>query len=233
MKPLDEKDSKVPPSLIIAQITVRGHLASSLSVSCCCQDQADWYKPVQAKDSLKGNTACLLAVLRSWQMLPLSRCGRLWSCRTPHVAYERYIFLINSRCAIPSFPPPPSSSARAAQPTVSRFFFLFFFFFCFPLCLNQVQIGGKRMTDNLCPTCSYTKQARTSYRERHIELKSQMTAHFGRNRAEGQFWICLWLSLTNLRARSSWVVLAARSSEKIYLDGWQLLYHSSRLLVSP
>lgn len=111
--------------------------------------------------------------------------------------------------------------------------FFFSFFFCFPLCLNQVQIGGKRMTDNLCPTCSYTKQARTSYRERHIELKSQMTAHFGRNRAEGQFWICLWLSLTNLRARSSWVVLAARSSEKIYLDGWQLLYHSSRLLVSP
>lgn len=42
MKPLDEKDSKVPPSLIIAQITVRGHLASvSLSVSCCCQAQAD------------------------------------------------------------------------------------------------------------------------------------------------------------------------------------------------
>lgn len=92
--------------------------------------------------------------------------------------------------------------------------------------------GRKRMTDNLCPICSYNTWAQTS--EKCIGLKPQKRTHLGKkNKAEGQFWICLWLSLTNLRARYSWVVQAVWSTEKIYLDCWQLLQHLSSPLMSP
>lgn len=88
------------------------------------------------------------------------------------------------------------------------------------------------MTDNLCPTCS--SAACTPYWEKaHRSDDTEDSPLWRGNRAEGQFWICLWLSLTNLQATSSWVVLAAWGSEKIYLDGWQILHRSSRLPVSP
>ena len=131
-------------------------------------------------------------------------------------------FFINSRCTIPSFPPILCHHG----PELHFHFFL--------LRLNRTQKGGKCMTDNLCPICSYNTWARTSHTGR--EREPQQTTQFckknnkkRKNRAEGQFQICLWLSLTNLQARSSWVVKA----EKIYLDGWQLVQHSSGLPVSP
>lgn len=66
--------------------------------------------------------------------------------------------------------------------------------FQFTLRLNQSP-DRKTHDRHPCPTCS--SSARTPYRGKQTELMAQKTTHFGENRAEGQFRICLWLSLTN------------------------------------
>lgn len=197
------RDWKLAHSLMAAHIRCAlflgwGQFASvSLFASCCCQNQlidTNWCSaglcsrrchPPAPRSSPVTNAASKLL----WQAAIL---------QDPSCCVWAFKFLSLTPGAPPILPPSVIIGQSCTSHGERRF--------GFPLCLNHVQIGRKCMTDNLCPTCSYTTQARTSYRKRHIELKSQKTTHFGKNRAEGQFWICLWLSLTNLRARSSWVV---------------------------
>lgn len=96
-----------------------------------------------------------------WRMQPLSGCGSLWSCRALHVSYGHYAFFINSRYAAPLPNPPDPPRPDHPFSVCRRWPELHRFLSRFPLCLNQVQIGGSAWQ-----TMSALLAAATSYTER-------------------------------------------------------------------